>query len=185
MERTLRLLPGLVEGLLREALDPDIVEVAQGKVEDAEFLATCLRVVQIGDLSERPLAGSILFSPSQALVVGVVDRTADLEDAAKALVGARMGFGGSSPYAPDVVLVNEFVKKDFLNAVVRHSIRFLTEENGVVGQSKEKRGRLPQKQEPYTSEDGIRVVTSGSNGAILAVEDRYVGLSNGFGMLDQ
>lgn len=46
-----------------------------------------------------------------------MDRTADVKLAAKELVAARFAFGGTSPYAPDLVLVNEFVKQAFLQAV--------------------------------------------------------------------
>jgi hypothetical protein len=52
-----------------------------------------------------------------------VDRTADLQHAARELISARFSFGGRSPYAPDIVLVNEFVKQAFLEAVVNESLR--------------------------------------------------------------
>jgi len=52
-----------------------------------------------------------------------VDRTADVKLAARELVAARFAFGGSSPYAPDLVLVNEFVKREFLQAVVEEEGR--------------------------------------------------------------
>lgn len=64
-----------------------------------------------------------LLSPASSSVVAVVDRTADLSLAARELVQARSLFAGRSPYAPDVVLVNEFVAKDFLDAVFRETGR--------------------------------------------------------------
>lgn len=51
--------------------------------------------------------------------VAIVDRSADIEAAAKAITAARFSFGGYSPYAPDLVLVNEFVKKEFFEACSR------------------------------------------------------------------
>lgn len=51
----------------------------------------------------------------------MIDRTADVKLAARELVAARFAFGGSSPYAPDLVLVNEFVKQEFLQAVREES----------------------------------------------------------------
>lgn len=53
--------------------------------------------------------------------IAIVDRTADIESAAKAIATARFTFGGTSPYAPDLVLVNEFVKKEFFEACSRHA----------------------------------------------------------------
>ena len=101
-----------------------------------------------------------------------------MQEAAKALVTARFSFSGKSPYAPDIVLVNEFVKKNFLDAVVQHSIGFLTgRDSNVIENGKLTRfqgqgsGNLPGE---IQSEDGVRVVTSGSNCAIMDVKKRYV-----------
>lgn len=49
--------------------------------------------------------------------------------AARTIIAARFGFGGTSPYAPDLVLVNEFVKKDFFEACSKYaSLSFAKEE---------------------------------------------------------
>lgn len=115
-----------------------------------------------------------LVSPSQARVVAVVDRTANLEEVAKAIVTARFSFGGKSPYAPDVVLVNEFAKKAFMTAVVKESIDFLTTENGSVGKGDSRRKQEGRKLlDEVRDSDLARIVTSGANGAILDVEKRY------------
>lgn len=53
--------------------------------------------------------------------MAIVDRSADLDAAARAITTARFSFGGSSPYAPDLVLVNEFVKKEFFEACSRYA----------------------------------------------------------------
>lgn len=65
----------------------------------------------------------ILSSPStDTRSVAIVDRTvADIDAAARATVVARFSFCGRSPYAPDLILVNEFVKEEFLEACIRHS----------------------------------------------------------------
>jgi acyl-CoA reductase-like NAD-dependent aldehyde dehydrogenase len=64
--------------------------------------------------------------PSKSRVVAVVDRTADFSQAAKHLIRARFSFKGESPYAPDVVLVNEFCMKDFCNAALQEASRWLS-----------------------------------------------------------
>ncbi|KAL1908370.1 hypothetical protein Sste5344_005898 [Sporothrix stenoceras] len=138
------------------------------QVEDTAFLSTCVQVIQTG--TPRISNSTTLHSPRDAPVIGVVDRTADVEKAARDLVTARFSFGGRSPYAPDVVLVNEHVKTSFLNAAMRHSIRYLTEEN--VPLSGRMRKTEKKTSAASTQVDGIQVITSGSNGEILFVKDR-------------
>lgn len=67
------------------------------------------------DISERHL----LTSPNDAIALVVVDRTADIDEAARLITQARTSFGGRSPYSPDLVLVNEFVKERFVEACSR------------------------------------------------------------------
>jgi aldehyde dehydrogenase (NAD+) len=157
-------------------LDADIFDIADNKPTNAEFLNQCIEVLQ-PETKEPPRINQIV-SPAGERVVAIVDRTANLQEAAKALVTARFSFSGKSPYAPDIVLVNEFVKKNFLDAVVQHSIGFLTgRDSNVIENGEPTRfqgqdsGNLPKE---IQSEDGVRVVTSGSNGAIVDVKKRYI-----------
>lgn len=174
LENNLRELFGLLRRLLRAALDADIFDIADSKPTNAEFLNQCIEVLQ-SETKEPPRINQIV-SPAGERVVAIVDRTANLQEAAKALVTARFSFSGKSPYAPDIVLVNEFVKKNFLDAVVQHSIGFLTgRDSNMIENGKPTRfqgqdsGNLPKE---IQSEDGVRVVTSGSNGAIVDVKKR-------------
>ncbi|RYP90178.1 hypothetical protein DL770_003714 [Monosporascus sp. CRB-9-2] len=169
LEQTLLSLPPIISDILRDSLDRDVYETVQARPKDVE--ANCIQVIQTGDTDAE--AARMLLSPSMSLVIAIVDRTADLEEAARTLVDARMKFGGRSTYAPDVILVNEFVKQDFLNAAVRHSIIYMTEENGSLfdkqnrlsgGESKIGSGR--------TDQSSIRTITSGANSSILDIADR-------------
>ncbi|RYP50734.1 hypothetical protein DL768_003794 [Monosporascus sp. mg162] len=169
LEQTLLSLPSIVSDILRESLDRDIYETIQARPKDVE--ANCIQVIQTGDADAE--AARMFLSPSKSLVIAIVDRTADLEDAARTLVDARMKFSGRSTYAPDVILVNEFAKQDFLSAAVRHSIIYMTEENGSFsdnqnrlsgGDSKIGSGR--------TNQTSIRTITSGANSNILDIVDR-------------
>ncbi len=162
IDQDLRSSTPLVAKVLRESLAPDILELVSASVQCDE--SNCLQVVQTEDAAQRQPQD--LISPSNSLVVAVVDRTANLEEAARALTTARMSFGGKSPYAPDVILVNEFVKRDFLQAVIRHSIQYIAAENGTG--AAQKRAPGPGR----TELKGVRVITSGSNGSIFDVEDR-------------
>lgn len=70
-------------------------------------------------------------------MIAIVDRTADVAAAAEQIITARFAFGGTSPYAPDVVLVNEYIKKDFLEHALKHAFRFMASgEEATYGSSK-------------------------------------------------
>jgi len=43
---------------------------------------------------------------------------------AQALIDARLSFGATSPFPQDVVLVNEFVKGEIFNTVMRVLLTF-------------------------------------------------------------
>jgi acyl-CoA reductase-like NAD-dependent aldehyde dehydrogenase len=176
----MRQTPALLKKLLKDTLDEDTFEIVTSKVDEKELGHQCLYLLQNGSPTDSPKANE-LVSPAQSRVVAVVERDANIEEAAKALVAARFSFRGRSPYAPDVVLVNEWVKKDFLNAAVQQSIRYLTEDgmngqaNGHVNEkrpSRETADSLSSMLEQVKKEGGARIVSSGANGAILDVESR-------------
>ena len=48
------------------------------------------------------------------VTIAVVDRMAGLSQAAGAIARSKTAFGGKSPFAVDVVLVNEWIRKDFI-----------------------------------------------------------------------
>ena len=51
--------------------------------------------------------------------MAVVDRTANLEQAANEILASRTFFSGQSPYAPNCVLVNEFAEAGFVDALCK------------------------------------------------------------------
>lgn len=108
-----------------------------------------------------------------------MDRTADIENAASALVSARFGFRGRSPYAADLVLVNEFVIDEFSNAVVEKAARYFAkrsatnERAGIDGKQRELSKIFTEEK---MKEDGSVVVVSGANGSIIHVKKRFVSM---------
>lgn len=108
--------------MLTKALDGNVFWVSDERVTDKEVLEKAVLVDQTDDGGPVSLTRH-LVSSSQARVVAVVDRSADVEAAAKAITTARFSFGGASPYAPDLVLVNEFVKAPFYEACSRYATR--------------------------------------------------------------
>jgi len=112
--------------VLTKALDANTFWVSEGAVEDEDVLRRALVVDQKGESGQSDSTRQ-LVSPSGARTVAVVDRTANVEEAARAITMARFSFGGGSPYAPDLVLVNEFVKAKFYEACSRYATRAFAE----------------------------------------------------------
>ncbi|KAL3464903.1 hypothetical protein BJX64DRAFT_298019 [Aspergillus heterothallicus] len=88
-------------------IDSQPTEVEEGQV--------ALVVDQTGKLS----LAKCLSSKPELRSVAVVDRTANVEQAASAIVAAHVSYRGASPHAPDLILVNEWVKKSFVDACIR------------------------------------------------------------------
>lgn len=161
-------------------MDSDTFAVVDNR-PDESFLTKCV-VVQAREEPQDIPASTRLVSPASARVVAVVDRTANFDEAAKAIVRARTGFSGKSPYAPDLVLVNEFMLEQFTNAAVTHFTKHLSavvagngQANGGLNGAAVKPRRKEQKSalgEKELNEDGVNVVLSGGNGRIISVADR-------------
>ncbi|EOA81567.1 uncharacterized protein SETTUDRAFT_165987 [Exserohilum turcica Et28A] len=168
LENNLRALPSLLRKLLREALESDTFLIIASD-PSPQSLAGCLQVFQETQISQPSYSQHV--SP-RGKVVAVVDRTADLAAAAEQLITARFAFGGTSPYAPDIVLVNEFIKKDFLEHLLKNSFRFLAG-SGTVSNGTTKANQRPSRiSDTFNalSESKswkVSVITQGDNGAIL------------------
>ena len=163
----------MLRTVLAQALESDTFAiVSSAPSEDA--LATCLQVLQETEV-QRPTYAQLVSPHSKA--IAIVDRTADLASAAEHLVTARFAFGGSSPYAPDLVFVNEFVKKDFLEHVLKFAIPYLASSDGIVSNGSPKSPTLGGQRNLKTAEAlkllesskswRSNIVTQGSNGAIV------------------
>lgn len=176
IENNLRSLPALLKNVLKETLDSDTFDVAQQPITDSAFLNECLQVVQDHELEGAP-AQNQLFSNANSVTAAVIDRTADLDKAAEALVNARFAFKGRSPYAPDVVLVNEFIKKEFLQALVRHSISLgegVTLKNRALEKQKKTESGLTDLVADLQRNGDIRVIAQETGSAIVDSRQRLV-----------
>lgn len=106
---------------LTGALDVNTFSVS-GTIPDLAALGPAVLVDQTTSAGAAAASPTTqLLSASTGRAVAVVDRTADVEAAARAIAKARFSFGGTSPYAPDLVLVHEFVKQDFFEACSKHA----------------------------------------------------------------
>ena len=146
-----------------EALDNDIFLASTTRVQSAELAHRHLRVFQ-NDAPSPSL--NDLVSRSEAPVAAIVERDADIQAAARALILARFGLRGGSPYAPDIVFVNEWVKKDFLLAVTQAAVGFL--DNTERLQSATDRGFLDE----VAKKKAASVISVGKGVVVLDIEDR-------------
>lgn len=91
--------------------DRDAFVITTSKVYHAAFLDKCLIVDQ---MASQVTGSHTLKQHQDRLAVAVVDRSANLSKAAGAIARSKTAFGGTSPFAVDVVLVNEWIRKDFI-----------------------------------------------------------------------
>ncbi|KAK2000353.1 hypothetical protein LX36DRAFT_689478 [Colletotrichum falcatum] len=115
LEDSLLQLDTILRTVLPRALNQNAFCITK-KIADADLLQQAILVDQTNRSPLPSVRANNLVSANAARTVAIVDRTADIEAAAKAITAARFSFSGQSPYAPDLVLVNEFVKKDFFEA---------------------------------------------------------------------
>ncbi|KAH7406221.1 Aldehyde/histidinol dehydrogenase [Phaeosphaeria sp. MPI-PUGE-AT-0046c] len=167
LENNLRALPALLRKLLPQAIEADTFAII-ASAPSTEHMTTCHQVFQETG-KDHPTYSQLVSS--QGKVIAIVDRTADLPAAAEQLVAARFSFGGTSPYAPDIVLVNEFVKKEFLEHALRQSIRFLSGTDDVVANGSSKKSGPKASDALKTLQDTkswkSKVITGGDNGAVV------------------
>lgn len=154
-------------------MDVNTFLVSNKEVVEEEVLRGAVVVDQGGEGGRGP-ARRELVSAARTRVVAVVDRTADVEAAARAIVRARFGLAGRSPYAPDLVLVNEYVKKDFFEACTRFATGvFASRGASGEGEEEEKARKM------IAEAEGRKEVVSFGSDAFKLVEvlDRFVPLS--------
>lgn len=177
IENTLLQAPKLVLDIISKALDHDIFLTTSTEVSEADLGHRYVSVLQNGPASS-PAAYVRIESDPEARVVAVVERDADLKAAAKSLVAARFGLRGRSPYAPDVVLVNEWVREDFLGAVLQEvvvqSARVGQSERDTKSYNKARAGGFAER---ARAEARVNVLSSGTTGAVVYFEDRWVSTS--------
>ncbi|OKP12498.1 hypothetical protein PENSUB_1864 [Penicillium subrubescens] len=83
------------------------------------MLSTALIIDQTG-ITDAP--NSVKSLPNLRSVA-VIDRTADVEKAAQQILPAHLAFSGQSPHAPDLIIVNEWVKDKFIDTMTQERLR--------------------------------------------------------------
>jgi hypothetical protein len=110
LENSLRSLDAFFRNDFR-VYDGDAFAITTSKIMDAAFLDKCLVVDQ---MTPQTAALHALQHYQDWVAVAVVDRTANLSQAAGAIIRSKTAFGGTSPFAVDVILVNEWIRTEFM-----------------------------------------------------------------------
>ncbi|KAI0023546.1 Aldehyde/histidinol dehydrogenase [Xylariomycetidae sp. FL0641] len=129
LQDTLLQVDSVLRNVLTSALDVDTFCITK-TITDSSVLESAVLVDQMSTTASKSSTNQLL-SASTSRTVAIVDRTADLQAAAKAITTARFSFGGTSPYAPDLVLVNEYVKKDFFEACSKYATLAFARDSGI------------------------------------------------------
>ncbi|KAJ0104002.1 hypothetical protein J7T55_009666 [Diaporthe amygdali] len=124
LDYTISKTAALLGHIIDKSLDRDAFGAVSSRAP-IEVLSQCLIVDQNALNQNNISAQRVLLSPAYRNIA-LVDRTSDIKLAAKEIVASRLMFGGGSSYAVDLVLVNEFVSREFKEAVSQ-------ELTGVVG----------------------------------------------------
>ncbi|GKZ29206.1 hypothetical protein AbraIFM66950_003645 [Aspergillus brasiliensis] len=164
-------LPGVFKKILPQTLDADTFAISEER-PDTAFLNRTHIIAQSDSISP---SNNSLSSPSSARTVAIVDRTANVSAAAEALVSARFAFGGRSTYSPDVVLVQEFAMKEFVEAIIQRSSKYLAGQNGDARQAAVNPRRTSSGAsflDAAFKDASARVIVSGSEWGVVEVHDR-------------
>lgn len=171
LPQTCSKLEAILRSLLLRALDSETFLIA----EKDPFEATFRRSHGIhlgGHLSQNDFHTDRHIRIPAARVVAVVDRSADLDKAAKEIVRARFCFAGRAPYAPDAVFVEESVLAKLAEKIVQATaLRILPQTNSDV--ESHKVGSSPNTSLKRIQNDGtVDVLATGSHGSVVLIRSR-------------
>ncbi|KAI1342620.1 Aldehyde/histidinol dehydrogenase [Xylariaceae sp. FL0016] len=175
LQDTLLQVDSVLRNILPPALDGNTFCLTK-TITDSSVLDTALLVDQTSHTSSKSLTTQLLSS-SSARAVAIVDRSADIQAAAKAITNARFSFGGTSPYAPDVVFVNEYIKKDFFEACSKYATLAFAKDSSI----KKVSGNLSEasRRAVKEAEDRRQATSFGSSDfKLVDVSDKTASLMN-------
>lgn len=148
--------------------------VTSSDIGDEAFLAQAVRVKQRSRLAGDRIESNIMGSPASQRAIAVIDRTADLGAAAAAVVGARVSFCGRSPYAPDLVLVNEFVMDDFVDEVSRFMAPVSTTSVPIAEGKPRSGSETTALIRQLQKDPSVRIILDNAQGCVVKVSSRSV-----------
>jgi len=134
LEQTTLNIDTLLKSLFTKALDIDTFGIVTKSVSSQSLPAHIL-LDQTSASSSSISKTNELLSSTSSRSLAIVDRTANVDAAAQAIVTARFSFQGTSPYAPDLVIVNEWVKKEFFEACSKYATQLFSSRGSVKSSS--------------------------------------------------
>lgn len=169
---------GILRSILPQSIDADVFAIvgtrlSKGCLAKCRVLDQTRRIVDGGDSTDK-LDGSSTHVPS-VKVVAVVDRSANIPDAASIIGASRAAFNGNSNYSSSLVLVNEFVADDFLFHLTQAIVAPVQGKRAISkssSQSKGVRDGLNQLKDELERNDNLKVIISSENGSILEIQNR-------------
>lgn len=175
LQDTLLNLDAALRQILPQSLDQNVFCITT-TVSDPTILASAILVDQTASSSASSLTTQLKSATSHR-VIAVVDRTADVDAAARAITAARFGFGGMSPYAPDLVLVNEYIKREFFEACSRYATLSFARETAV---KRVDGNRTEASRRAIQEAEDKRVATSfgSSDFKLVDIKDRDAAIAN-------
>jgi hypothetical protein len=156
----------VLKDLLPKALDPDTFGVLHSNIQN---FPNMFLVDQTSNSAASPM--DCLPSNPSARAIAVVDRAADVEAAAKTIVRARFSFQGTSPYSPDLIIVNDYIKNEFTEACSRYAGKFFSSASKAT--RPQNNSSILTKKALKEAEDKGQISISGSgNFKIVEIHDR-------------
>lgn len=183
LSQNLSTLNSILRRLLQTALLRETFAIVSSDPFDSSFVTRhCIHLD--GRETEKAVSETRYLRTPANRVIAIVDRSAEIAQAAKECVKARFAFGGRSAYAPDVILVNEFAIQKFRTAVAECALRYFAvdrNENGSKTETSARRraGPLNSELQKKLDNSSAEVLVSGDKGTIAVVRDRQSDLFQG------
>ncbi|KAK5053857.1 hypothetical protein LTR84_001819 [Exophiala bonariae] len=173
LPKTLSATSDVLRKTLSNALDHDTFTIVDKNVDQNKLSRKTVRLQgsPSGDVSPSP---ETLIVPSTR-AIAIVDRYADFQKTAKAIIRARFAFEGKSPIAPQLVLVNEYRIKEFCNAIAENTSKYFAsqiEGNSTSDSSLAAKSRAIRASANELDKAGAETILSGSRGVVVRVNDR-------------
>lgn len=145
--------------------------------------AQCVVVDQLEQLSPSVNTKERVASFPKSRILAIVDRTSDVNLAAKEVVASRLALGGKSSYAVDQVFVNEFIAETFIDAIAQELLKFeqvrladsrlVTADKRATLSPKSESGQQIRRAQQETKSNRSRLIGSGQSALAVEVLTRY------------
>lgn len=158
----------VIRETLLPVMDRDTFAIVDKRPASATFFNETVVVADTTGDQISAFGAAHTLNVSSSPAVAIVDRSADIANAVEHIVRARFSFCGTSPYAPDLVFVNEFVVDDFCRAALKI---FTSSLSDAIQTSHKTRSWVKH----ATSTDSeATVLVSGARGRIQLLKRRFV-----------